>query len=216
MTKLHLGCGEIYLSGYINIDFPSNNHTVQTKSVADKYADITKLKFKKNSINEVRLHHVFEHFARAQAIALLLSWRSWLAKDGLVRIEVPDFNRCAKAVLNPFSKSRQKNVALRHIFGSQEQFWAIHFDGYSKNNLKELFNDCGFEVLKINETKYKDIYNVEIIAQKNNKKITKTAAIRIATKYLKTYLIDDSQTEARLLIIWLKDFKKQINQTWAK
>ncbi|MFZ5437835.1 MAG: class I SAM-dependent methyltransferase [Patescibacteria group bacterium] len=216
MTKLHLGCGEIYFDGYINIDFPSKNHTVQTKSVADKYADITKLKFKNDSINEVRLHHVFEHFSRAQAIALLLSWRSWLTKDGIVRVEVPDFNRCAKVVLSPFSKLRQKNVALRHIFGSQEQFWAIHFDGYSKNNLKELFNDCGFDVLKINETKYKDTCNVEIIAQKNNNKITKTTAIKIATKYLETYLVDNSPTEVRLLKTWLKDFKKQLNQTWAK
>lgn len=216
MKKIHLGCGEIYLNGYLNIDFPSKNHTVQTKSVADKYADITKLRFNKESIIEVRLHHVFEHFPRVQAIALLLSWRSWLSKNGIIRIEVPDFNKCSKVILNPFAKEKQKNIALRHIFGSQEEFWAVHFNGYSKKNLKNLFKMCELEILEINESKYKDIYNIEIIAKKNSVKISKTIAKKIGNNYLKTYLVDNSRTEKRLLKTWLKDFIKQINQSWAK
>ncbi|MBU1349519.1 MAG: hypothetical protein ABII99_02395 [Patescibacteria group bacterium] len=89
--KLHLGCGENYLEGYVNIDFPPEFHTIQNKSVADKYANIFELKYKKDSIEEIRLHHVFEHFERAVALALIAGWRSWLKKNGVLRIEVPDF-----------------------------------------------------------------------------------------------------------------------------
>ena len=60
--KLHLGCGQQYFEGYRNIDFPLTQHTVQTKSVADEHADLTSLRYPAGSIDEIRLHHVFEHF----------------------------------------------------------------------------------------------------------------------------------------------------------
>jgi predicted SAM-dependent methyltransferase len=66
-TKLHLGCGQRHLEGYINIDFPASEHSVQDKSVADIQADITQLSYPASSIDEVRLHHVFEHFPRPVA-----------------------------------------------------------------------------------------------------------------------------------------------------
>lgn len=37
--RLHLGCGEVYLPGYVNADFPRDEHTVLAEAVADLYAD---------------------------------------------------------------------------------------------------------------------------------------------------------------------------------
>lgn len=68
--KLYLGCGEKYLQGYRNIDFPILNHSVQAKSVADKLIDIRLLKFSPISITEVRPHHLFEHFDRVESLVL--------------------------------------------------------------------------------------------------------------------------------------------------
>ena len=85
--KLHLGCGERYLEGYINIDYPPEQHTVQQNTKVDHYADITKLNYPENSIDEVRLHHVFEHFDRATALALLCNWHTWLKPGGKLLIE---------------------------------------------------------------------------------------------------------------------------------
>lgn len=66
--KLHLGCGEVYLDGYRNIDYPPSEHTVQTQTKVDEYADILReLVYPRASIEEVRLHHVFEHFTHPGA-----------------------------------------------------------------------------------------------------------------------------------------------------
>src|SRR3990172_7747840 len=62
--RLHLGCGENYFNGYINIDYPSSEHTVQERAAADIFGDITTLVFPSQSIDEIRSHHTFEHFNR--------------------------------------------------------------------------------------------------------------------------------------------------------
>src|SRR5438477_9516222 len=97
--KLHLGCGQSYFEGYVNIDYPLSEHSVMKTSVADQFGNLFELNYAPETIEEVRLHHVFEHFTRAQACAMLASWNSWLKPGGIIHIEVPDFEKTAKAVL---------------------------------------------------------------------------------------------------------------------
>src|SRR5512139_881733 len=106
MTKLHLGCGTRYLDGYVNIDHPPSEHTVQHALVADRYADINDLHYPAGEIDEVRLHHVFEHFPRQIALALLCRWTDWLKPGGLLRIETPDAMASAWALISPLTSDR--------------------------------------------------------------------------------------------------------------
>ncbi len=137
--KLHLGCGQRYFEGYVNIDYPLSEHSVQQTSIADQFANLTELNYKSNSIDEVRLHHVFEHFTRATACALLASWNSWLTNNGVLHIEVPDFQKTGKVALSKFSSEKERAVAIRHIFGSQEAHWAVHYEGYTSDSLFSFF-----------------------------------------------------------------------------
>ena len=89
--KLHLGCGANYLPGYINVDLPAAGQTVM-RAKADVYQDFRTLTYADNSIDEIRSHHVLEHFSRAEAVKLLLKWRRWLASGGVLQIETPDFD----------------------------------------------------------------------------------------------------------------------------
>jgi len=212
--KLHLGCGQNYLKGYLNIDFPSSEHTVQQKSVADKLADITKLKYRSESIEEIRLHHVFEHFPRTQALGLVVSWNSWLVKNGILRIAVPNFNAMAMQVLNPLTPGKQKSLALRHIFGSQEAGWANHYEGYSRQKLVNLLGTFNFKVETINNIHWKKMHNIEVIAKRQRLISVKKASER-AKKYLSHYLVDDSPSEKKMLKTWLNDFKNQIDLSYA-
>lgn len=212
MNKLHLGCGQQYLDGYINIDFPLSEHSVQKESVADEHYDITMLTYPISTIQEVRLHHVFEHFERAIACALVASWNSWLVEKGVLHIEVPDFEKTAKAALGKFKNMNKKKVAIRHLFGSHEAKWAIHAEGYSEWMLRDMLVCFGFEVVKVIKQDWRGTYNIEIIAEKVEH-LTKRESSARAEKYLKGFLLDDS--EKILLTIWIEQFNRQKSISWA-
>lgn len=214
--KLHLGCGQNYLDGYVNIDYPLDHHSVQTESVADKFADLTKLRYKKASIEEIRLHHVFEHFPRAVALALLISWRSWLKVGGVLRIEVPDFKASILTYLNPLTSRKVKSLTLRHLFGSQEQVWANHYEGWSTDNLIYLLETFGFENIKVNKITHKHMHNIEVSASKTSATLSQKFIGSSIKKYLKQMLVDDSKSEQDLLKVWYANFINQLDKTVAR
>jgi len=214
--KLHLGCGQVYLEGYVNIDFPLTEHTIQQTSVADKFADLTKLRYKPGSIDEVRMHHVFEHFQRTVISAMLASWHSWLKPGGVVHLEMPDFDASARIVLDAKAADRDRKVAIRHIFGSNEAPWAVHYDGWSEVRLRELFETFGFKVDSVEHSAYLATRNVTIIGHKVGENYSKQKAIKIAEAYLSKFMVNDSDSEKQILKVWVGDFTKQINKTFAK
>ncbi|MBS1651507.1 MAG: hypothetical protein JSU07_05790 [Bacteroidetes bacterium] len=212
--KIHLGCGQKYLEGYTNIDYPPDEHTVQNTSVADEYHNLYELTYKSNYIDEIRLHHVFEHFERSCACAFMASWNSWLKINGKLRIEVPDFETTFK---NNFSLFGNKNegVGLRHIFGSQEAKWAVHYEGYSEKRLKKIYESFGFKLNSVNKTKYKDTYNIEVEGEKIETLSLQSAKDR-AANYLKDYLVDDSESEIKMHGVWISNFEQQLSKSFAR
>ena len=94
-VKLHLGCQEKYLEGYINIDLPPEAHTVREARV-DVEADVRELDCPAGSVDEIRSHHLLEHFSRQEALLLLARWHKWLKIGGLLHVETPDFEESAK------------------------------------------------------------------------------------------------------------------------
>ena len=141
--KLHLGCGENRFAGYVNVDYPPSEHTVQSRQGADVFGDITRLAFPAGSVDEVRLHHVFEHFVRAQALALLIHWHEWLKVGGVLLIETPDVMGCSEQLLADLPY-RTKQAVMRHAFGSHEAHWANHYDGWHAQKFENVLGRLGF------------------------------------------------------------------------
>lgn len=214
--KLHLGCGEVYLPGYLNIDYPPESHTVQVQTIANEYHDILSLRYPAESIEEIRLHHVFEHFQRAEALALLAAWRSWLIPGGILRIEVPDFDRTAKAVIGILTRHKKRFVALRHIFGSQEAGWAKHCEGWSRNRLCDAFRLFGYTVFHTSRNNWRGTYNIEVIGRKNHHNISREDFILIAQEWLSQYMVDSTESERRMLEVWVQQFVGQMDKCWAR
>jgi hypothetical protein len=212
--KLHLGCGQRYLEGYVNIDFPSSEHSVQENSVADLHADLLGLCYPPESIQEVRLHHVFEHFPRPIACALLAAWHSWLQPGGVLHIEVPDFRRTALAMLNPLVSLHRLAVGERHLFGSHEAGWAVHCEGYSPRLLKAMLESYGFTTRTVRKNAWRGTYNFEIIAAKPLQAGTPADFEDVTRSFLANFLVDD--TEQRLLEVWMEMYRGQVERSRAR
>jgi len=202
--KLHLGCGEKYLDGYINIDYPPFHTNIQTRyKKVDYYCDITKLKLNNNSVDEIRLHHVFEHFTYPESLSLLVRWNKALKLNGKLIIETPDIKACFKefSLQKEFKKQAQ---ILRHIFGSHEASWAIHKDGWYDEKYKFILNKIGFQIEKIEFTKHKSTRNITVIANKKESFSDEELKKRLK-EILSLYLIDES--EIKLLNEWVSMIK---------
>lgn len=201
--KLHLGCGQNYLQGYINIDFPPSAHTVQLQAVADVFADIATMRFPEMSVQEVRLHHVFEHFDRPMALALLCAWHIWLKQEGELCIEVPDFETSIKMLLDNRYSYEQKQVIMRHVFGSHEAPWAIHCDGWYREKFEHVLKMLGFEDVVITNSSWLLTHNITIRAKKR-RVLSRDQLMMAVYKLLCESMVDTSFSEQRMCQQWLQ------------
>lgn len=201
------------MPGYINIDFPSQFHSVQTESKADVQADIRELVYPVGSVDEIRSHHMFEHFDRPTAMRLLIDWYKWLKIGGLLIIETPDIERCSRAFYR--GRNIKKQLALlRHMFGSHEAAWAIHSDGWYKNRFNLYLESLGYGDLSFDYSKWCGLYNIKVTAKKLAPTKTDTELRREAESLLRYSLVDDSsKSEQRLLEIWIKQLDSFTRQS---
>ena len=65
------------MDGYVNIDYPPDDKTIMNVK-ADVYQDVNTLEYADSSVDEVRSHHLLEHFNRVDALKMLAKWRRWL------------------------------------------------------------------------------------------------------------------------------------------
>ena len=207
--KLHLGCGERYLTGYTNIDYPPSEHTIQVNPKVDLYADIKELHYEDNSIDEIRNHHVFEHFDRPTALALLCNWFQWLKLGGKLIIETPDLENSIELLIDSKLLFREKQAVLRHLFGSHEAKWAYHYDGWFKEKFENIFNFIGYEIIDIQHTKYELTRNIIVTAIKN-KNIPLPILKEKGKQLLRDSMINNSDTEEKLWKIWCDIFEKSL------
>ena len=213
--KLHLGCGERYLEGYVNIDFPATEHSVQTAMRPDVLADIRQLDYPAQSVSEVRLHHVFEHFDRATALRLLIDWRTWLSPGGTLIIETPDFERSATAFLlaarlgalgrGPLRRivGRRRGTQLRHVFGSHEAAWAVHWDGWHKARYERTLGRLSYDSLAFKRERWRGTHNITVTARVSAPAPPRETLLSAAEDLLRDSLVDDSESERRQHAHWV-------------
>ena len=131
--KLHLGCGKLYLDGYINIDIDSPN--------ADIKADIVNLDFINDKrIDEIYICHVLEHITRGKTINLFLEWNRLLKKEGVLRISVPNF----QSIVDIYQKNKNMAELIGLINGGQTNKYDVHYICYDYKILKEILLATGF------------------------------------------------------------------------
>jgi predicted SAM-dependent methyltransferase len=201
--KLHLGCGEQYFEGYANIDYPPDMHTAQKQAVADIFIDVTTLDFPDGTIDEVRSHHMFEHFDRPKALALLIRWSRWLTPGGRLVIETPDVLGSFRQIVQNELSFTQKQAVMRHVFGSHEASWAVHCDGWYAEKFVSVLEIFGFKVA-VRESVWNRspwLHNTTVVAVKSRH--LDEAELMYAAEQVHTWhMVDASSCEKRKLKHW--------------
>ena len=142
--KLHLGSGNINLQGWINIDARNSSHI----HILEK--DFKLEAFADNSISEIYLCHVLEHFTIPEIENLLEIFSKKLLLGGVLRISVPDFD----SILKIYQLSKN-NIDKIHpiLLGGQDHIYNFHKSIFNERNLTKLLTKKNFGNIKKWNTK---------------------------------------------------------------
>lgn len=202
--KLHLGCGAHYLPEYVNVDQEPEKHSVMASHVvADVYGDITELAYDPGSIDEIRSHHVFEHFDRVTAMAQLIKWHNWLRVGGLLRIEVPDFEGCVDQFQKEDTSHAVKMALIRHLAGSHEAPWACHVDQWFPERFHRTLSKLGFVDITVKKRQWAVepyLANIDVTAIKSGNRFV-TEQLMCAAELFEESLLS---SETALKVLWSK------------
>lgn len=187
--KLNLGCGNNYMEGWVNIDGPKDELCYDDLK-ADVYCRIEDLDYPDNSVDEIFMNAVFEHFPRHVAIMQLRKFYKWLKTDGgKLTILVPDFWGTVK-MLKKSKSPKEQQFWFRHLYGPQDTIqFGTHYDAFDLEKLKWMFSIVGF-----NKYRYEIIKkwpSIRFIGIKDHQIKSDTDAERDIIDYMANYEAKD-------------------------
>jgi|2_EtaG_2_1085320.scaffolds.fasta_scaffold90960_1 predicted SAM-dependent methyltransferase len=113
--KLHLGCSDRYLPGYIHVDIDNKPH------IDYPNVDVRNLKiFPDDSVDVIYNCGIFEYFDREEVPEILKEWRRVLKVGGVLRISVPDF----ESIIEVYSQNG-KDLDGEGILGPLYGRWGV-------------------------------------------------------------------------------------------
>lgn len=186
--KLHLGCGHNYMEGWVNVDGPKDELCYDDLK-ADIHARIEDLEYPDNSVDEILMNAVFEHFPRHVAIMQLHKFYKWLKPGGKLTILVPDFWGTVE-MLKKSESPKEQQFWFRHLYGPQDTIqFGTHYDAFDVEKLKWMFSIVGF-----NEYQYEFVKrwpSIRFTGIKDNKIKSDIDAERDIINYMANYEAKD-------------------------
>lgn len=138
MKKLHLGCGKVYIPGFIHIDLMDFDHIDHKRSIDDLSI------FEDNSIDFIYACHVLEHFKRSDMDRVLGEWFRVLKSGGVLRVSVPGFEE----IIAVYQKYMDFKLVLGPLMGGQTYLYNFHSMAFDFKYLSELLEKSGFKNVK--------------------------------------------------------------------
>lgn len=133
--NLHLGCGKIYIPGFVHIDVRKFDHVDHVTSVDKLYM------FADNSVDLVYACHLLEHFHRSQTETVLAEWYRVLRPGGRLRVAIPDF----EAVTKIYNSTKNLNLILGLVVGRQDYEYNTHYMIFDFDSLSTTLKNVGFQ-----------------------------------------------------------------------
>jgi predicted SAM-dependent methyltransferase len=134
-VKLHIGCGERYIPGFIHVDARKLPH-VDYVTPADRL-DM----FEDNSVDLIYACHILDHLGRNQVDITLKEWHRVLVQGGILRLAVSDFEKLAEVYL----KTKDLKLLLGPLLGRQDYPENTHYMIFDYTYLCEVLTAAGFK-----------------------------------------------------------------------
>lgn len=140
--NLNIGCGECRYENLLGVD-------VRKTVAVDVQADIRKLPFKDNSIDNIAAEDVAEHFRRVEFPLVVKEWHRVLKSNGVLRIKTPYFSFLVQLFVS--GKIPQVEAA-RKLYGNQDYPENTHYTCYDPSELGAVLKDAGFQLTHLFKT----------------------------------------------------------------
>jgi glycogen(starch) synthase len=140
LIRVNLGCGELPLAGYINVD-------CRRVPEVDVVADVRRLPFAANSLFEIYSSHLVEHFPSHHLRRIILPyWKSLLRAGGNLRTVCPNW----QVMLDRLQRGEMSLEDFHLVtFGGQEYEADTHFAMYTPETLSAALMDAGYHSIQI-------------------------------------------------------------------
>lgn len=173
---IHLGCGEINSSEFINVDtrfFPHIHHV----------NDVCELSIFRNEFADlIYASHILEHISMLKLTQVLNEWKRVLRNGGILRIGVPNF----ETILKMYEDNNQDiDIIWMPLMGGQEYKDNFHYAVFSKDSLTRLLLECGFSEVREWDPAVVDNHNFEDWASKKYEKKGKIYQISLNLEAVK-------------------------------
>jgi len=148
--KVHLGCGDVNISGFINVDARDMKHIHIVKD--DLYLN----EFTNNTIEMIYMCHVLEHVSHKKVKMYLEHYYSKLKVKGVLRLSVPDFDK----IIHIYNASGEDCDSIKSpLMGGQGYSYNYHYNVFNKKSLISLLQQSGFEIVRVWEPTDEDEFN---------------------------------------------------------
>ncbi len=139
---IHIGCGELNDSRYINVDVRPGWHIHFLGSMED----CEKL-FPLNYADLIYICHVLEHISHLKISQAIQGLYKTLKKGGTLRISVPDFD----TIMEMYKEKKSIKDIMAPLMGGQGYSANFHHSVFNEDYLRQLLLKSGFgEVRKWN------------------------------------------------------------------
>lgn len=140
MTKLHIGCGKRFLTGFTHVDIEPFPHVDYVSSAHDLRA------FSDSSVDLIYTSHTLEYYDFFSVIECLREFSRVLVNNGELFLTVPDFDK----LILMYQLHKDIDKIIGPLFGrwvnpSSSNLPIYHKCVFTKEKMFDLLDLCGFK-----------------------------------------------------------------------
>jgi predicted SAM-dependent methyltransferase len=168
-VRLNIGCGARILPGWVNCDIERHP---RAKKAPEILCDAKTIPLGDGVADTVMAIHVFEHFPRWEADAVLEEWKRLLKDGGRLILELPNLVKCCRNYLEGRNGKNADQLGRWGIYGDAtlENRYMLHPWGYSPEELIGMLTAHGFRNAVERQTEFhpagRDVRDMRIEAVK--------------------------------------------------